>query len=54
MDEDGNIVRVKKKVGGKPFVDKKAKNSAMKGQMKAGGNYDKEDEAMDKLLNDDD
>lgn len=54
MDEDGNIVRVKKKVGGKPVVDNRAKNNAIRNKMKAGGNYDKEDEAMDKLLNEDD
>jgi len=45
---------VKKKVGGKPVVDHKAKNNAVKNKMKAGGNYDQQDEAMDKLLNDDD
>jgi len=32
MDEDGNIVRVKKKVGGKPVVDNRAKKQCYQEQ----------------------
>ena len=38
IDEDGNIVRVKKNVGGKPVVDNRAKNNAISNKIKTGGN----------------
>jgi len=45
MDEDGNVQRTKKSVNGKPYVDNKKKFKA---------SYDQDDEAMDKILNEDD